>query len=48
MAADTALEVGKPAPDFVLPSTSHGDVALSQLKGRKVVVAFYPRDDTGG
>lgn len=44
----TGPEVGDAAPDFTLPSVSHGDVSLSGLRGRNVVLAFYPRDDTGG
>lgn len=35
------------APDFTLPGTS-GDVTLSDLRGHKVVLFFYPRDDTSG
>ncbi|MBV2361219.1 peroxiredoxin [Thalassococcus sp. CAU 1522] len=35
------------APDFTLPSTD-GDVTLSALRGHKVVLFFYPRDDTSG
>ena len=35
------------APDFTLPGTS-GDVTLSALRGDKVVLFFYPRDDTSG
>jgi peroxiredoxin Q/BCP len=42
------VEVGDPAPDFTLPSAKHGDVSLSGLRGKKVVIAFYPRDFTGG
>ena len=45
---DMGPEVGDAAPDFTLPSVAHGDVSLSGLRGRKVVLAFYPRDDTGG
>ena len=41
-------EVGDQAPDFTVPSTKHGDVSLSGLRGKKVVIAFYPRDDTPG
>jgi peroxiredoxin Q/BCP len=44
----TGASVGDPAPDFTVPSTSHGDVTLSNLRGKKVVIAFYPRDDTPG
>ncbi|MFK7746300.1 MAG: thioredoxin-dependent thiol peroxidase [Roseobacter sp.] len=42
------LEISKPAPDFTLPSTGGDDVTLSDLKGKAVVVFFYPRDDTPG
>jgi peroxiredoxin len=34
--------VGSPAPDFTLPSTSGSEVTLSQLKGRNVLLAFFP------
>ena len=34
--------IGAPAPDFTLPSTAGGDVTLSQLRGRKVLLAFFP------
>jgi peroxiredoxin len=34
--------VGSPAPDFTLPSTSGGEVSLSQLKGKNVLLAFFP------
>lgn len=43
----TVLSVGTPAPDFTLP-TDMGEVTLSALKGRPVVVYFYPKDDTSG
>jgi thioredoxin-dependent peroxiredoxin len=42
------VEEGKPAPDFELTSDSGETVRLSELKGRPVVVYFYPRDDTPG
>jgi peroxiredoxin Q/BCP len=42
------VEEGKPAPDFELTSDSGESVRLSDLKGRPVVVYFYPRDDTPG
>jgi peroxiredoxin Q/BCP len=41
------LAIGDQAPDFVLP-TDQGQVSLAGLKGRTVVVYFYPKDDTGG
>jgi thioredoxin-dependent peroxiredoxin len=48
MATATLLPViGKPAPDFTLPSTSGQPVSLRQFKGKKTVVLFfYPNDDT--
>ena len=41
--------IGKPAPDFTLPSTSGEPVTLKQFKGKKTVVLFfYPKDETPG
>ena len=40
--------LGKPAPDFTLPTDGDGEVTLSKLKGKKVIVYFYPKDDTPG
>lgn len=40
--------IGQPAPDFTLPIDGNGSVTLSALKGRNVVVYFYPKDDTSG
>lgn len=34
--------VGQPAPDFTLASTAGGDVTLSSLRGKNVLVAFFP------
>lgn len=42
------VEKGVPAPDFTLPSDGDGAVTLSALRGRKVVLYFYPKDDTSG
>ena len=42
------VEAGSPAPDFTLPSDDGGDVSRSELRGRKVVLYFYPKDDTPG
>ena len=39
---------GSPAPDFTLRSDAGTDVTLSELRGRPVVVYFYPKDDTPG
>ncbi len=43
-----ALEIGDSAPDFKLQSDSGETVKLSQFKGKKVVLYFYPEDDTPG
>jgi peroxiredoxin Q/BCP len=42
------VEAGSHAPDFTLPSDDGGDVSLAGLRGRKVVLYFYPKDDTPG
>jgi thioredoxin-dependent peroxiredoxin len=42
------LNDGDKAPDFTLPSDSGETIKLSKLKGRPVVVYFYPKDDTPG
>ncbi len=34
--------VGSPAPDFTLPSTAGAEVTLSQLRGRNILLAFFP------
>ena len=42
------VEEGKQAPDFELTSDTGERVRLSHLRGRTVVLYFYPRDDTPG
>jgi peroxiredoxin Q/BCP len=42
------IEEGKPAPDFELTSDSGEPVRLSSLRGKPVVLYFYPKDDTPG
>jgi peroxiredoxin Q/BCP len=42
------LEVGQPAPPFSLQSDTDETLSLDDLKGRPVVVYFYPKDDTPG
>ena len=41
-------KVGNKAPDFTLPADGGRTVKLSGLRGRKVVLYFYPKDDTPG
>ncbi|MDA0717319.1 MAG: thioredoxin-dependent thiol peroxidase [Cyanobacteria bacterium] len=43
-----ALQIGDPAPDFTLPDQHGTAVNLSQFKGQRVVIYFYPKDDTPG
>jgi peroxiredoxin Q/BCP len=42
------VEDGKKAPDFELPDADGKSTRLSSLKGRPVVLYFYPKDDTSG
>ncbi len=43
-----SIEVGDKAPDFTLPTDGGGKITLSKLRGKKVVLYFYPKDDTSG
>lgn len=42
------LAVGDAAPDFTLPTADGGSVTLSDLRGRRVIVYFYPAASTPG
>ena len=42
------LQIGMKAPDFTLPDKDGNPVTLSSLRGRKVVIYFYPKDNTSG
>ncbi|HVY86629.1 MAG TPA: thioredoxin-dependent thiol peroxidase [Caulobacterales bacterium] len=41
-----ALKPGDPAPSFNLPTAGGGRVSLASLKGKRVILYFYPKDDT--
>ena len=40
--------LGQPAPDFTLPRNAGGEITLSNMRPKNVVLYFYPRDDTPG
>lgn len=42
------VEIGKKAPAFTLPTTGESKVSLKEMKGKWVIVYFYPKDDTKG
>ncbi|HYK80462.1 MAG TPA: peroxiredoxin [Micropepsaceae bacterium] len=46
--ASRELKVGDKAPSFTLPADGGGKVSLAELKGKSVVLYFYPKDDTSG
>ncbi len=43
-----ALEIGKKAPAFALPDEEGRTVKLSDFKGRRLVVFFFPKANTSG
>lgn len=42
------LEVGTKAPEFTLPDKDGNNVSLTDFRGKKVVLYFYPKDNTPG
>ena len=42
------LETGMRAPDFTLPDQDGNEVTLSSYRGKKVILYFYPKDNTSG
>ena len=42
------VAIDQPVSDFQIPATSEKTVSLSQLKGKQVVIYFYPKDSTPG
>jgi len=45
---NSPLQVGDFAPDFTLDKDGGGNITLSRLRGKNVVIYFYPKDDTPG
>ena len=43
-----SLNIGDQAPDFTLPSDKNENVSLHDLRGKKVILYFYPKDNTPG
>jgi thioredoxin-dependent peroxiredoxin len=46
--AEGKLKIGDPAPDFEMVSDEGKKVKLSDFRGKKVILWFYPKDDTRG
>jgi peroxiredoxin Q/BCP len=46
--APMALQVGDVAPEFSLPDQNGDSVSLASFRGQRVVIYFYPKDDTPG
>ena len=44
----TVIDAGSPAPGFTAPTNDGGSLSLDGLRGKAVVLYFYPRDDTPG
>jgi peroxiredoxin Q/BCP len=47
-ASASAIREGEPAPSFRLPSGDGREIGLADLRGKRVVLYFYPKDDTPG
>ena len=43
-----SVKIGDKAPDFTMPTDGNGSVSLAKLKGKPVILYFYPKDDTSG
>ena len=41
-----ALKIGDKAPDFTLKDSFDNEISLSDFKGKKVIIYFYPKDNT--
>lgn len=42
------MEIGQPIPNLLLPTTNSGTLTLADLKGKNVILYFYPKDCTSG
>ena len=42
------VKIGEKVPEFSLPSTGNKTVELSELKGKNIIIYFYPKDATPG
>lgn len=47
-APELKLKEGDPAPDFTVATNGGGRLSLSELRGKTVILYFYPRDNTSG
>jgi len=45
---ELTLKEGDPAPDFSAPASGGSTIALADLRGKNVILYFYPKDDTPG
>jgi peroxiredoxin Q/BCP len=43
-----SLAIGDQAPDFTLPSDNNDNISLQSLRGKNVILYFYPKDNTPG
>ena len=43
-----SVSVGEKAPDFTMPTDGNGSITLSKLRGKPVVLYFYPKDMSPG
>ena len=43
-----SVKIGDKAPDFAMPADGNGAVSLAKLRGKPVILYFYPKDDTSG
>jgi peroxiredoxin Q/BCP len=48
MSNPVSLRQGVDAPEFCLPSSDGNQICLSELKGKWIVLYFYPKDNTSG